>query len=73
MALSNDANLKHVFSIQLAWFNSVDEFAKSITDTLKNARHPRNLDPQSSNSVQQKSNSLQKRISKCIIQQMFGS
>ena len=72
MALSNDADLKHVFSIQLAWFNSVDEFAKSITDTLKNARHPI-LDPQSSISVQQKTNSLQKRISKCIIQQMFGS
>ena len=75
MTFHYDAKLKHVFAIQSAVFNSMDEFANSLTDKLKKARHPKNLDPQFSINIDKKkskTNFLQQRISKCIIQQKFG-
>ena len=46
--------MKHVFAIPPAVFNSMDEFANSLTDTLKKARHPKNLDPQFSININKK-------------------
>ena len=46
MTYHYDEKLKHVFSIQPAVFNSMDEFANNLTDTLQKARRPKNLDPQ---------------------------
>ena len=54
MAFHYDEKLKHVFGIPPAVFNSMDEFASSLTDTLKKARHPKNLDPQFSINIDKK-------------------
>ena len=49
---------KHVYAIPPAVFNSMDEFAKSLTDIPKKARHPKNLDPQFSINIDKKSRRL---------------
>ena len=46
MTFHYDEKFKHVFAIPPAVFNSMDEFAKSLTDIPKKPRHPKNLDPQ---------------------------
>ena len=54
MTFHYDKKMKHLFSIQTAVFNSVDEFAQSLTDILNKARHPKNLGPQFSINVNKK-------------------
>ena len=54
MTFHYDEKLKNVLSIQPAVFNSMDEFAKSLIDTLKKSRHPKNLDPQFSINIDKK-------------------
>ena len=49
-----DEKLKNVFAIPPAVFNSMDEFANRLTDTLKKARHPKNLDLQFSINIDKK-------------------
>ena len=49
-----DEKFKHVFAIPPAFFNAMDEFAKSLTDIPKKARHPKILDPQFSINVDKK-------------------
>ena len=58
MTFHYDEKFKHVFAIQPAVFNSMDEFAISLTDILKKARHPKNLDPQFSINIDKKSGRL---------------
>ena len=54
MKFHYDEKLKHVFAIPPAVFNSMNEFAKSLTDTLKKRRHPKNLDPPFSINIDKK-------------------
>ena len=54
MTFHYDEKLKHVFAIPPAVFNSTDKLAISLTDTLKIARHPQNLDPQFSININKK-------------------
>ena len=58
MTFHYDEKLKHVFAIPTAVFNSMDEFANSLTDTLKKAGNPKNLDPQFSININKKSRRL---------------
>ena len=58
MTFHYDEKFKHVFAIPPAVFNSMDEFAKSLTDIPKKARHPKNLDPQFSINIDKKSRRL---------------
>ena len=58
----NNEKLKHVFAIPSEVFNSMDEFAKSLTDTLKKERHPKNLDPQYSINIDK----ISRRLTFCI-------
>ena len=55
MTFHYDEKFKHVFAIPPAVFNSMDGFAKSLTDIPKKARHPKNLDPQFSINIDKKS------------------
>ena len=43
MTFHYDEKLKHVFAIQPAVFNSMEEFANSLTNTLKKALHPKKI------------------------------
>ena len=55
MKFHYDEKLERVFAIEPAGFNSMEEFAKSPRDTLKKARHPKNLDSQFSINFNKKS------------------
>ena len=54
MTFQYDEIFKHVFSIRPAFFNYIGEFAKSLADTLKNAQHPENFEPQLSINIDKK-------------------
>ena len=58
MIFHYDEKFEHVFAIPPAFFNSMDEFVKSLTDIPKKARHPKNLDPQFSINIENKSRRL---------------
>ena len=54
MTFNYDEKLRHVFAILPEVFNSMYEFTSNLTDTLKKARYPKNLDPQFSINIDKK-------------------